>query len=367
MKPEIDEAVSEIFQKQAFVMGPAVASFEKEVADYIGVKNAISCSSGTDALVLALKGLGIGPGDEVITTPYSFFASASSILLAGATPVFVDIDPDTYNLNPSLLEDAFSEKTKAVLVVHLFGQCADMSPVLSFGQEHNIHVIEDFAQSVGATYQGRGAGSMGTVGATSFYPTKNLGGAGEGGAVTTNSSALAEHLKYLRVHGMKERYYHDNLGWNSRMGGVQAAVLNVKLKHLDKMVLRRRQLANRYISALSSLEKDGRLFLPSTSEGNEHVWNQFVVRVENRDEVRGQLMERGIPTDIFYPKTISAQKVFLDRGYDDQNTPIASFCADRALALPIFPELRDEEQQMVISALEQVLSKKLSVEPTKLI
>lgn len=351
LKQEILPVVHKVFEKQAFVMGEEVTQFEKEVADYIGVKYAVTCSSGTDALVLALKTLGIGPGDEVITPPFSFFASTSSILLCGAKPIFVDIEPKHFNLDPEKVAAAITPRTKAIMPVHLFGQCADMDPILKVAKSKGIAVVEDFAQSIGAKYFNRGAGGMGTMGATSFYPTKNLGGAGEGGLVTTNDETLAEKAKLLRVHGMKVRYTHDILGWNSRMDALQAAVLRVKLRHLDKWVARRRQLASRYQEAFGSLEKEGKLQLPVESANRFHVWNQFTILVSQRDSVRSKLEQQGIPTDIFYPKTIPVQPALKNGNENLGSFPVGEECASRALALPIFPELTDDEQSHVIKAL----------------
>lgn len=355
LKNDVMKSVQQVFEKQAFVMGEEVTSFEAEVGRYMGAKHAITCSSGTDALVLALKTLGIGPGDDVLTTPFSFFASTSSILLAGARPVFSDIDPLTFNLNPSLLEKALTPKTKAIMVVHLFGQCADMDPIVAFARKRGLRVIEDAAQSIGARYNDKKAGSIGDMGAVSFYPTKNLGGAGEGGLVTTQDDALAEKARLLRVHGMKVRYTHDLLGWNSRMDALQAAVLRVKLPHLDKWVARRQQLSGQYNESLAPLVKTGKIVLPAAEKNRFHVWNQYVVRVENRDQVRAKLDERGIPTDIFYPKTLPVQPALKDLGLETLHLPVAEDCAAKALALPIFPELTDGEQQQVVQALTEVL------------
>jgi dTDP-4-amino-4,6-dideoxygalactose transaminase len=355
IKNEVMEVVARVFEKQAFVMGDEVTQLENELARYMGVKHVVTCANGTDALVLALKAMGIGEGDEVLTTPFSFFASTSSILLAGAKPVFVDIDPATFNIDPGALTKALTEKTKAIMPVHLFGQCAEMDAIMSFAKRYNLLVLEDAAQSIGARYGDRGACSMGTMGSVSFYPTKNLGGAGEGGAVATNDDKLAERAKLIRVHGMKVRYTHDLLGWNSRLDALQAAVLRVKLRHLDQWVSRRNQLARQYAELLAPLAKTERLVLPRTAAGRSHVWNQYTVLVKDRDGVRKKLEEKGIPTDIFYPKTIPAQPVMQELGYKEQNIPVSVECAKRALALPIFPELTDGEQRKVAEALIQIL------------
>lgn len=354
LKEEVEPVISKIFEKQAFVMGDEVSLFEKEVAHYMGVKHAITCSSGTDALVLALKAMNIKSGDEILTTPFSFFASTSSILLCDAKPVFVDIERENYNLDPSKLEKALTKKTKGIMPVHLFGQCADMEPIMSFAKKHGLFVLEDAAQSIGAKYMGKNAGSIGDMGASSFYPTKNLGGAGEGGLVTTNNDELAEKVKLLRVHGMKVRYTHDILGWNSRMDAIQAAVLRIKLKRLDQWVARRSQLASQYHEQLATVASAGKVKLPKQSQGYHHVWNQFTILVDNRNQLRSALEERGIPTDIYYPKTIPEQPVLKSMGFENIY-PEASYCAERALALPVFPELTDSEQKQVTACLLELL------------
>jgi dTDP-4-amino-4,6-dideoxygalactose transaminase len=356
LKPQIMATVERVFDKQGFVMGDEVTNFEKEIAQFLNVKHAVTCSSGTDALVLGLKTLGVRPGDEVLTVPFSFFASTSAILLIEAKPVFVDIEPTTFNMDPTLLERALTKNTKAILPVHLFGQCAEMEGILSFAKKHGLPILEDAAQSVGAKYYDRYACSMGEMGATSFYPTKNLGGAGEGGLVTTNDDALADKAKLLRVHGMRVRYTHDVLGWNSRMDALQAAVLRVKLPHLSNWVKRRTDLAERYARGLQGLEQKGFIVLPKTLRGRFHVWNQYTVLVKNRDVVRAHLEEKGIPTDIFYPKTIPAQPVMKELGYTEAGFPISVQSAAEALSLPIFPELTNEEQDQVINGLVAILA-----------
>ena len=357
LKPQILETVARIFEKQTFVMGDEVLNFEKEMAQFIGVRHAVTCGSGTEALILALKALDVGPGDDVLTTPFSFFASTSSILLAGANPVFADIEPETYNLDTSKLERALTKKTKAILPVHLFGQTAEMEPLMAFAKKHGLMVLEDAAQSLGAKYAGQNCMSIGTMGATSFYPTKNLGGAGEGGLVTTNDDRLAERARLLRVHGMKVRYTHDLLGWNTRMDALQAAVLRIKLPHLEKWTARRQTLARQYFELLREPQQNGKIVLPKTLPGRFHVWNQFTVMVPNRDDVRKKLDERGIPTDIFYPKTIPVQPALQKLGVRENDFPVAVDCAKRALALPIFPELTDTEQKAVTTALVEVLGR----------
>ena len=294
----------------------------------------------------------IGHGDEVITPAFSFFASTSSILLVGAKPVFVDVDPKTFNINPSLIEKAITSKTKAIMPVHLFGQCADMDPILAIAKKHKIRVIEDFAQTIGATHKGKYAGAIGDIGSTSFYPTKNLGGAGEGGMITTNDDALAEKVKLIRVHGMPRRYVHDILGTNSRLNALQVAYLAVKLPHLRTWMQKRSDNAQAYLKELRPLTDKG-LVLPTLGESNTHVWNQFVIRVPNRDAIQKAMADEGVPTEIYYPFTIPEQKVL--RPFASEKGWVESESASRSvLALPIFPELKKEEQQMVIAALKKV-------------
>ncbi len=356
LKEEMMPIVQRTFEKQAFVMGEEVTLLEKELAEFIGVKHAITCGSGTDALVLAMKAMGVKPGDEIMTPPFSFFASTSSILLCEALPVFVDVDPYNFTMDPKNLEKSLTKKTKGIMPVHLFGQCADMEPILAFAKKHGLFVLEDFAQSIGAKYNNKGAGSMGTMGATSFYPTKNLGGAGEGGLVTTDDDDLADRARLLRVHGMRVRYTHEILGWNSRLDALQAAILRVKLRHLNKWVTRRRDLAEQYRAILSVLETRGNIQLPKEQKGNFHVWNQFTIMVDNRDEVRSKLEAKGIPTDIFYPKTIPVQPALKEYGFTEESFEVSRKLCERALALPIFPELTNAEQEQAALALIEILT-----------
>jgi len=353
IKNQVLEKFSELLEKQAFILGETVQNFEKDVADWMDAKHAVTVSNGTDALVLALRALDVQHGDEVITSPYSFFASTGAILLVGAKPVFVDIDPKTFNINTQLIEDKITPKTKVILPVHLYGQCADMDPILEIAKKHKIKVLEDFAQSIGATYKGRTAGTMGDLGATSFYPTKNLGGAGEGGMITSQDASLAEKVKLLRAHGMPRRYHHEILGTNSRMNALQVAYLAIKLPHLRTWVEQRNKNAQRYFEELKSLTDKG-LVLPYVSENCTHVWNQFVVRVPNRDKVQEALASEGVPTEIYYPLTIPEQKIL--RGVcEEKGWPEAEKAAQHSLALPIFPELKEAEQSLVINALKKVL------------
>ncbi len=342
-----------ILHEQSLIGGEYVHAFESEISQYLGVKNASAVSSGTDALIIGLKALGVGVGDEVITPAFSFFATTSAICWIGARPVFVDVEPETLNIDPQAIEPLITNKTKVIMPVHLYGQCADMDPVLDLAKSHSLYVLEDFAQSLGAKYKEKPAGGMGNLGATSFYPTKNLGGAGEGGLVTTQSEELDSKIKLLRNHGMIERYKFDCLGTNSRLDTLQCAYLSIKLKHLDEWVLQRKNHAQRYLSELKSLESE-HFVLPKVSEHCEVVWNQFVIRVKDRNRVRAQLSEKGIFTDIYYPKTIPQAPAFKDWKIS-KTFPVAEAAAKEVLALPIFPELNEDEQSYVIEGLKEII------------
>lgn len=347
------DSFSKLLKSQSLILGEATAKFEKDMAAWMGVKHAITVASGTDSLILGLRALGVQAGDQVITPAFSFFASTGAILLLGAKPVFVDIDPETYNMSVPDLKKKLHKGIKAIMPVHLYGQTANMTQILELAQSAGVPVIEDFAQSIGATHFGRPAGGMGQIGATSFYPTKNLGGAGEGGLISTNDDALADKVKVLRVHGMRQRYYHEVLGYNSRMDALQCAYLSVKLPHLKTWTEKRAALAQRYLSELRGLEGKG-LTLPVTQPGSGHVWNQFVVRLKKRDQVKSFLAENGIPTEIYYPLTIPAQKP-LREICPETGWPESERAAQEVLALPIFPELKSEEQAQVITGLKEAL------------
>lgn len=350
---EVEAALPKIFEEQAFILGERVQNFETNIAEWIGVKHAVTVKSGTEALFLGLKALGIGHGDEVITPAFSFFASTGAILLTGATPVFVDINPSTYNIDVSKIESAVTSKTKAIMPVHLYGQCADMSPIIQLAKKHNLFVIEDYAQSLGATYKGLQAGAIGNLGATSFYPTKNLGAAGEGGLITTNDDGLADKIKIMRVHGMRERYLHEVLGNNSRLDSLQCVYLNIKLKYLKGWMKKRDQNAKRYLNELQPLTQKG-LQLPIVHSDCTHVWNQFVIQVPNRMDVRKKLTELGVGTDIYYPHTIPSQKV-MEGICVPTGWTVSESVAQKCLAIPVFPELTDGEQTHVIESMFKVL------------
>jgi dTDP-4-amino-4,6-dideoxygalactose transaminase len=364
---ELLEALAHVLETQQFILGEPVAAFEEAAAERLGVKHAVGCSSGTDALWLALAAAGIGPGDAVVTTPFSFFASVSAILRADATPVLADIDPATFNLDPAAVEAVLSgpegEKVKAILPVHLFGQCADWDAFGRIGKGRGVRLIEDAAQAWGAEWNGAKGGGWGDAAAFSFYPTKNLSAAGDAGMVTTNSGDLAERVRMLRQHGMRRRYHHDEVGWNARMDGLQGAILSVKLKYIDKWNHARRAVARRYhalFHAAGLVESGTRplhgLVLPHEVAGSRHVWHQYVIRTAKRDALREFLTERRIGSEIYYPVPLHMQEALKELGYTEGSFPEAEGAAREVLALPIFPELREGEQQAVVRAVAEFLS-----------
>jgi len=361
LKEEIFAAFEAVFESQAFILGPEVQKLEAAIAKYCQTDHAIGVSSGTDALLIALMALGIGAGDEVITTPYTFFATAGAIARVGAKPVFVDIDPVSYNLDPEKIEAAISPKTKAILPVHLYGQVAEMSAILKIAGKHQLKVIEDAAQAIGASSrEGARAGSLGDAGCFSFFPSKNLGALGDGGIVVTNDAALAERLKKMRVHGGHPKYYHSMIGGNFRLDSLQAAVVNVKLKYLDGWTKQRQENAKRYASLFEKsglLEAEG-LRLPAAvyahaGDAHYHIYNQFVIRVSKRDQLRDFLRTLGIITEVYYPVTLHLQKCFSPLGYKIGDFPESEKAATETLALPIYPELSPEMQQAVVDGISQ--------------
>lgn len=354
LRPEIEAALGRVLDTNGFILGGEVAELECELAGYCGTKYAIGCASGSDAILLALMALDIGPGDEVITTPYSFFATVSSITRLGAVPVFVDIDPVTYNLDPALVESKITPRTKAIELVHLYGQCSDMAALNAISEKHGIPLVEDAAQAIGAEEKGVRAGAMGSIGCFSFYPSKNLGGMGDGGFVTTNDDALGKKLLALRVHGSEERYYHKYVGLNSRLDGFQGAVLRVKLPHLDGWTDARRANADRYRQLFTDAGLTEQIGLPVERENAKHIYNQYVIRVPNdRDALRAFLTEKGIGTDIYYPVPLHLQECFAYLGYTEGDLPESEKAARETLALPIFPELRPEQQAYVVETIAE--------------
>lgn len=351
IKGEIDDAIQKVINKTAFAGGPFVAQFEKDFAAFCHVKYAVGVNSGTSALWLSLIGLGVGPGDEVITAPNSFIATAEAISYCGATPVFVDIDETTYNINPQLIERAITPKTKAIIPVHLFGQTADMDPILKVAQKHNLLVIEDAAQAHGALYKGQPAGSMGDAGCFSFYPGKNLGAYGEGGAVVTNNAELALKVRMLRDHGQTEKYHHEMIGWNARLEGIQAAVLSVKLKHLDDWNERRRTNAQTYATVLP---QGSGFVLPHEAAYGRHVYHVYAVRIQNRDEIMAVLRDKDIGCGIHYPIPIHLTGAYEKLGYTKGAFPVTEKCAREFLSLPMFPELSHEQLLRVAEVIHSV-------------
>jgi len=351
IRQEVLEAVTHTLESQHFILGPEVEALEKEVAVLTSCSHAIGCASGSDALILALLALEIGRGDEVITTPFTFVASAGSIARVGAKPVFLDIDPETFNISPRAIEKVITSRTKAILPVHLFGLSADMDEINAIAAGHGIAVIEDAAQAIGARYEGRAVGSLGTMGCFSFFPSKNLGGAGDGGLVTTQNAALAERLRLLRVHGARKKYDYELLGMNSRLDALQAAILRVKLRHLEQWTAGRRRNAERYRELFHEFRLESMLKSPVTPRGYVHVYNQFTIRVRERDALREHLHRRGIPTEIYYPKPLHLQKAFAYLGHKPGDFPESEAAGLEVLSLPIFPELTEQQQRSAVAAI----------------
>jgi dTDP-4-amino-4,6-dideoxygalactose transaminase len=340
LRDQIVPAIEAVMASQQFINGPEVKQLEREVAAYCGCAAAVGVSSGTDALLASLMSLDIGPGDEVITTPYTFFATAGSIWRTGARPVFVDIDAETFNIDPAGIAPAVTERTRAIMPVHLFGQMADMDPILAVAAERDLLVIEDAAQAIGATDNGRKAGALGTVGCLSFFPSKNLGGLGDGGMVVTQDEALADRLRQCRNHGSKPKYYHKWVGGNFRLDTLQAAGLLVKLTHLDDWSAARRANAARYDELFAGFEP---VRTPVVRPQNVSIYNQYVIRAPRRDELQAHLKERGIGTAVYYPLSLHQQECFAELGCAEGDFPVSERAARETLALPVYPELTDEQ------------------------
>jgi dTDP-4-amino-4,6-dideoxygalactose transaminase len=351
IKSELDAAVRRVLDAQHFINGPEVAQLEAEVARYCGAKHCVGVSSGSDALLVALMALGVGPGDEVITTPYTFFATAGAVVRLGARPVFVDIDPDTYNLDPAGVEARVTPRTKALLPVHLFGQCADMDPLLDVARRHGLAVVEDAAQALGAEDKGRRAGSMGDVGCFSFFPSKNLGGFGDGGAVTTNDPELADRMALLRNHGARPKYFHKIVGGNYRLDTLQAAVLLVKLQHLDAWSARRQQHAAFYTEQLARAGWPAGSVTPPRVVASRHIFNQYVLRVADRDTLREHLRQQQVGSEVYYPQPMHLQECFADLGHRAGEFPESERAARDTVAVPVYPELTPGQRQHVVDAL----------------
>ncbi|OPY67921.1 MAG: dTDP-3-amino-3,6-dideoxy-alpha-D-galactopyranose transaminase [Syntrophorhabdaceae bacterium PtaU1.Bin034] len=354
---EVAAAIQKVLEDTAFSAGPYVARFEKEFAQFCGTRHAIGVGSGTSAIWLALQACGIGPGDEVITVPNTFIATAEAISFAGAKPVFVDIDEGSYLMNPDLLDQAVSLRTKAIIPVHLFGQMVDMDPVMDFAKDHGLYVIEDACQAHGATYKGRKAGSIGDAGCFSFYPGKNLGAYGEGGAVVTNSDRVAERVRILRDHGQSKKYYHSVIGWNDRMDGIQGAVLSVKLKYLEDWNEARRQNAHLYSSLLGEVDD---IQTPVEKGHGEHVYHLYVVRVPGRDDLIRHLAEKDIFCGIHYPIPIHLQDAYHFLGLEKGRYPVTEKCAAEMVSLPMFAELTREQIDYVTEEIKTYLSRRVA-------
>ncbi|MGH9530379.1 MAG: DegT/DnrJ/EryC1/StrS family aminotransferase [Terriglobales bacterium] len=350
IKAEVDAAVAEVFESQQFVLGPKVEQCEKGIAAYSGCSYGVGVSSGTDALLASLMAENIGFGDEVITTPYTFFATAGTIVRLGATPVFVDIDPITYNLDPSLIAAKITNKTRAIIPVHLYGRMAEMDPIMEIAQKHTLVVIEDAAQAIGAEYKGRRAGSIGGYGCFSFFPSKNLGAAGDGGMVVTNDVERAEKLRCLRGHGAKPKYHHKIIGGNFRLDALQAAVISVKLPHLDAWTSARQRNARTY----DGLFRESRLPVGLPTPGSDrHIFNQYVIRIPRRDALRGFLQNKGVGTEVYYPVPMHLQECFAYLGLGEGAFPESERAAKETLALPIYPELTEAQLEFVVKCIRE--------------
>jgi hypothetical protein len=345
LKDELLPAVETVLAGAHYILGPNVAALEQEIASFTGARFGVGVNSGSDALTLALRALEIGPGDEVITTPFTYIAPGESIHQVGAKIVFADIDPRTFLIDPKDVARKITSRTKAIIPVHLFGQAVTMNELEALAEGKGIHMVEDCAQAIGATYQGRAVGSIGRLGCFSFYPTKNLGADGDGGMVVTSNEALAKRLKMLRVHGIERRYFHDLHGYNSRLDEIQAAILRVKLPHLNQWNARRREIAERYSTGLAGLPVE----LPVTAPGNTHVFHVYALLSDRRDELQQFLAERGVPTIIYYPQPLHRQKVYAGLGYREGDFPVAEAVSRRILPLPLYPELTDEQVDYVVA------------------
>ena len=370
VRAEMLAAVGRVCESQHYILGPEVEALEREIADYCGVVHAVGCASGTDALWLALVAAGVEPGDWVLTTPFSFFASSSAIVRAGARPVFADIDPVRMTIDPARIADAITPKTRAILPVHLYGQCADVGALQSLADQHGLALIEDAAQAIGASLAtsqgepGRRAGSMGAAAAFSFYPTKNLSAAGDAGIVTTNDEGIAAHMRRLRNHGSPRRYVHEEFGWNSRLDAIQAAILRVKLPHIENWNAQRRQRAATYdqlflaagLGAASLGTTGSPITLPWRDPNAHHVFHQYVIRAQRRDKLRQFLADRQIGSEVYYPIPLHLQTCFAYLGYREGDLPEAERAAREVLALPMFPELTEEEQKRVVEVVAEFYS-----------
>jgi dTDP-4-amino-4,6-dideoxygalactose transaminase len=360
IRGEILAALERVLDSNRFILGPDVQKFEEEIAAYSNTRFGVGVASGTDALLIALMALDIRPGDEVITTPFSFFSTAGAISRLGARPVFADIELDTYNIDPEKLEAAITKKTRAIIPVHLYGQCADMGPILDIARRHKLYVVEDAAQAIGTEYKdGRRAGSMGTVGCFSFFPSKNLGALGDAGMVVTNDPELAEKLRILRVNGSKPKYYHKYVGGNFRIDALHAAVLSVKLRYLDAWTRKRQEHARIYDSALGDIARltTPRPVYASSGAGHYHIYNQYVIRTPERDPLRDHLAKAGIETEIYYPLPFHLQECFANLGHRQGDFPLSEQAAKETLAIPVHPDLQEAQQDHVMETIQAFFQK----------
>ncbi|HME12322.1 MAG TPA: DegT/DnrJ/EryC1/StrS family aminotransferase [Candidatus Acidoferrum sp.] len=359
IREEIMAAVTKVMETQLFILGDEVRFFEEEIAQMLDARHAIGCASGTDALILALLAAGIGPGDEIITTPFSFIATAGSIAWLHAKPVFVDILPETFNIDPARIAAAITPKTRAIMPVHLFGLSADLDPIVALAKAHKLAVIEDAAQAIGAQYKGRYVGTIGNFGCFSFFPSKNLGAAGDGGLITTQDPALAERLRLLRMHGSKTKYHHDILGTNSRLDALQAAVLRVKLRHLPAWARGRQARAQHYRELFAAANLAEFVTPPHQPPPQyEHVYNQFTIRCQRRDALREHLRQAGIPSEIYYPVPLHLQPAFANLGYRSGQFPNSEAASAQVLSLPVYPELPDAHQAQIVNVIAEFYRRK---------
>jgi dTDP-4-amino-4,6-dideoxygalactose transaminase len=356
LRSEVLEVLDQVMGSSRFILGDNVKKLEQDIAKFSNVAHGIGVGNGSDAIHIALQALGIGPGDEVITTTFTFFATGGAIVRVGATPVYVDIDPETFNIDPVKVEEAITEKTKAIIPVHLYGQMADMETLAKIAEKHNLVIVEDAAQAIGAKQNGKSVGELSSAATYSFFPTKNLGAYGDGGMIVTNNDDVAEKTGVIRVHGSKPKYYHHVLGYNSRLDELQAAVLNVKFPHLEEWGELRRQKAENYTHLLNETLGD-LVKTPVEKEGNYHVFHQYTIRVEKRDELQKFLNEQGVQTMIYYPLPLHLQPVFENLGYKKGDLPVAEKAANEALSLPMFPELKTEQQEYVVAKIAEFYGK----------
>jgi dTDP-4-amino-4,6-dideoxygalactose transaminase len=352
LRPQLEEAACRVLASGQVILGPDVAALEKEIAGYCGSSHAVGCASGTDALLLGVQALGIGPGDEVILPPFTFFATVGAVCRSGARPVFADIDPATYNLDPRQVEDKINRRTRAIIAVHLFGQCADMGPLRQIAEQHGVPIIEDAAQAMGAEYQGQRIGNLGAMACLSFYPSKNLGAYGDAGMIVTNDARLAARMACLRVHGMEPKYFHKYLGWNARLDSLQAALLRVKLPYLEQWIEGRQVAAGRYDALLDDYRLADHLERPLVRPDCRHVFNQYTVRVHGgqRDALMRHLKNEKIGCEIYYPVCLHLQECLSHLGHGPGDFPVSEAASQSVLSLPMYPELTAQQQQRVIQS-----------------